>query len=118
MNYIALALLTTLIATSPLAAETAIEKTTKELSALPATTTITEKLTKVTLAYNQIRTASADVGALIAAGNKLIFDNKEAASLTMQDQDLIKIPAYATYKTAAEKINTLITAQPKAIIWN
>jgi hypothetical protein len=118
MNYIALTLLTSLIATSPLAAETAIEKTTKELGALPATTVIADKLTKVTTAYAQIKAASAEVAALVAAGNKLIFDNKDAASLAMQDQDLIKAPAYAAYKAAAEKINTLITTGTKAIIWN
>ena len=118
MNYILTSLLATLIATSQLTAETAIEKTTKDLSVLPATTAIAEKLAKVTAAYNQTRAASADLAGLVAASNKLIFDNKEVGSLAMQDQDLIKAAGYPAYKAAAAKLNTLITTGTKAIIWN
>jgi len=103
---------------SSVLAESPLEKATTTLSTLPATTSTADKLTKVTGILNTITAHSPQLNTLIATSNKLLFDNRTTATLSLQDQDLLKTPQYAAYKAAAIKVNTLIpVGSTTAIIW-
>ncbi len=118
MNYL-LILLMLCACINILANQHPLEIATREVSSLEPTTSIGEKLQKVTAIYTTIKTPSPQIAKLIAASNKLLFANKPNATLSLQDQDVIKAPQYAAYKAAATQVNKIIPASGQtAIIWS